>query len=265
MYEKTIKDKGFDLTRELAHEVIHGLVKQESKKLELPERKDLVKESYKLRDNIKEIIKSGTVGDRKEDQLQEELTDEDKTLLNQFINSTNKTIQELYTYPFTRPNIAKALSKIKYQGDETGLDGKKIVTVWDKLRDMMYKLLGITKPTIIDNINEILNFSLTSPELNISERTVQSDIKIKPESVKTKKINKDAPINSNSNENRPTSDKRSNFSKQNKPSSKINKNSLILDNKNDYKIVNSLKFIEFNNNNLDHSLKDNIEYFKKCH
>jgi hypothetical protein len=250
IYEQTIKDKGFNIENEIAHELIHARLDQELSNLNIDQRGSIAKDVLDIKLQIEKAINLN-------EGILQELSVNDKNTLSSFLNvisefdATKKdlnTIQEMFTYTLTRPNVASALSKIKYIGDTQYINQNTNKSIWDKLLDLILKIIGVNNPSIMNNIVSILNSSLTQNPVNISEQTIQLPEILRSETIKTTLANE---IKT------PLSKQASRLAKK--------KNSLILNSNSDYKIVNSQEFQDFNNQNKDSSLNDNLEYFKKCY
>jgi hypothetical protein len=197
IYENTIKNANLSIENEIAHELIHANLDQrifkltDNQKVELSDKTEYI---YKVLDTI--------VNDKINDKwVHEPLTQRDKDLINGLLdkldfNNVDKihlnNIQEMFTYVFTRKELAIALNKIKYvEGVTKKGEINAPKTIWDKLLDLIHFILGTTNPSIINNINEILNFSLTRSQSNISNQSVQSSEPIKSERVQIDNLNKD--------------------------------------------------------------------------
>ena len=235
---------------EVAHELLHKQLTDNIIKLDDKTKVKLGNDLIDIKNRIKDSIDKG-------DNLNKELTDNEKALLNAFLNTINvndidnidlNTLQEIITYPFTNINIARALSKINAINETNN----SIKTIWDKVLDIMRQILGVKDLGIINDINFILTNSLTSLESNISNQTDQS-----PEIIKGNELNSNNAIKSevkvpNSNVNVNVANR---FKK---------KQSKILLLESDNKIVNSQKFKAFNDNNSNIDINSVLEYFKKC-
>lgn len=255
IYKETKSGRKVNIENELAHELIHAQLDSKIPKLSETKKESLYKDINRVKDKIKATL-DGT------EKSLSELTDTDRKLLEGLVVETLKEPQELFTYIFTNHDVAAALNKIAY---EKGLASEGTIieqkTIWNKLLDIIHSILGNTDDSVIRNINEILNSSLTSPELDISKQTGQM---VEPKKSKPVKPNKNVESELNK------TGSNVNIDLSNTPIDVVSefikkKNSTILNSENDYKIVNSQEFIDFNKTNDKNTLADNLEYFKKCY
>ena len=175
----TLYDASFERTTEaqsatIVHEVLHTIINEKIEQLNSEQRAEL---NTKLETYVSDLESSLEIS---------ELNKQDKDLAKSFIEIAKKDLTEVITYTLSNKHVARILGDLEFKTSK----GIK-TSFWNRLKDLMMEILGISDKGAIQELTNILNETFKFEPAPVRRKTNKRTKKITPTTESTGDVVKD--------------------------------------------------------------------------